>query len=127
MIEVPGGPVQIVQDGRSNTIIETPDTTNVIVTDDGTIIIKDENDIIELSGSGPPGVAGPPGASGGAYIHTQTVPSAVWTITHPLNRAVNVAVYDENGCMVNVAVVEISASVVEVRASAAFAGHAVAT
>ena len=44
------------------------------------------------------GPAGPRGNSGGYYVHTQGVPSAIWTVTHNLGyRPGGVVVLDETG------------------------------
>lgn len=47
---------------------------------------------------GPLGPAGPPGPAGGVeFVFTQSVPAAVWTIVHNLQRIPNVVVIDSAG------------------------------
>lgn len=80
---------------------------------------------VKVTGTGPQGPPGPPGPSAGAFVHDQVTPSDIWTVVHPFNRSVSVTVYDETGCVVIASVVEISPSIVEVRANKPFAGRAV--
>jgi len=43
---------------------------------------------------GPPGPPGSGGGEGGNYVHTQSIPSSSWTITHSLGlRPVDVTVW----------------------------------
>lgn len=59
------------------------------------------------------GPAGPPGASGGTYTHTQTTPSASWLIEHNLGHIPNVAVYiDGKHGLADVEVIDNNAVVV---------------
>lgn len=80
---------------------------------------------LEVTGAGPQGPPGPPGPSAGAFLHTQVTPSDIWTVVHPFNRPVSVTVYDSSGCVVKVAVVQISTNTVEIRANSPFSGVAV--
>ena len=88
-------------------------------------VISDTTSMVEVVGRGAQGPPGPPGASGGVFIHQQVVPSATWLVEHNFGRAVNVDVYDETGCVVGTAVIEISPNSIEVRANKPFAGRAV--
>lgn len=63
-----------------------------------------------------------PGAS--AYVHYQTVPTAVWSIEHELNRYPAVTITDSAGSVVIGDVQFISADVVHVTFAAAFSGRA---
>lgn len=65
----------------------TPELTTLVV-DDGT------TQILEIGVEGP---QGPPGVDGGSYVHTQAVPSSVWTISHGLGFFPNVTVLDTLG------------------------------
>lgn len=43
--------------------------------------------VVTISGSGPQGSPGAPGPAGGsAYVHTQSTPSAGWTVAHGLGH-----------------------------------------
>lgn len=54
---------------------------------------------VTVAASGVPGPMGPqgpqgiPGASGSGFVHEQSVASASWSISHPLMRLPNVAIY----------------------------------
>ena len=69
---------------------------------------------------GPPG---PQGNSGGFFVHTQGVPSAVWTIAHDLPYRPNITVVDSAGEQVEGEVDYVGAQIV-VTFSAAFSGTA---
>jgi hypothetical protein len=60
----------------------------------------------------------------GGYEHDQQVPSTVWTITHNLHRHPLVIVYDTAGTQVIGSVEYLSADVIRLTFSAAFAGVA---
>jgi hypothetical protein len=49
---------------------------------------------------GAQGPAGPPGPSATTYIHTQGPLSAVWTVSHSLNRFPSVTVVDSGNSVV---------------------------
>lgn len=52
---------------------------------------------INVAAPGPQGPAGPSGSSAVFYVHTQSVPSAVWTINHDLDGHPTVVVLDSAG------------------------------
>ena len=74
---------------------------------------------VNISMTGPPGPAG----SGGTYVHNQSTPAAVWTITHGLSYAPNLTVVDSAGEQVE-GEVDYAGSTVTVTFSAAFSGKA---
>jgi hypothetical protein len=68
-------------------IVLSDEATDLVITetDTETVTVLDETLIVLESTEGPPGLQGPPGPPGGArYLHTQAVPSSVWTIHHML-------------------------------------------
>ena len=60
----------------------------------------------------------------GGYEHDQQVPSTVWNIVHNLHRHPLVIVYDTAGTQVTGSVEHLSADVLRLTFSAAFAGTA---
>jgi hypothetical protein len=68
-------------------------------------------------------IQGPPGPSGGAYVHHQDVPSAQWTITHGLGYNPNITVTDSAGDQVE-GEVRYQGSTLIVTFSGAFSGTA---
>lgn len=60
----------------------------------------------------------------GVYTHVQETPSASWTITHGLDRYVNVEVYDADGDSVARDVTYVDSNTVTVRLMVATTGHA---
>ena len=74
---------------------------------------------------GPPGPAGPPGdGSDKHYEHTQSVPSAEWTITHNLGKKPAVSVIDSGGNEWQTAVQHVSVNECVLRFSSPFSGVA---
>lgn len=73
--------------------------------------------------AGPPGPTGPPGPGSGAYVHVQSVPSALWIINHGLTYTPNVTVVDSAGDQVE-GDVTIIGGTISVGFSGAFAGTA---
>lgn len=117
-----------------NTVPKVIDTEKRTITEreDDVILVTESPKTIDrhlwevkLTGTGPQGPPGPPGPSAGAFLHTQVTPSDIWTVVHPFNRQVSVTVYDETGCVVRAAVVQISPSTVEIHANSPFSGVAV--
>lgn len=74
--------------------------------------------------AGPTGATGPTGPPASTYIHTQSVPAAVWTITHNLGQYPSVTVVDSAGSAVEGDGVYVSANVITITFTAAFAGVA---
>jgi hypothetical protein len=72
---------------------------------------------------GPEGDPGPPGPIAGTYVHTQSVPSALWLINHGLPYTPNVTVVDSAGSQVEGDVTYVGGTV-SVGFSAAFGGVA---
>jgi hypothetical protein len=62
----------------------------------------------------PVGIQGPPGPSGGRYLHTQASPSATWTINHNLGFTPSVAVYSVGGIEVAAQILVVSPNQVQV-------------
>lgn len=105
-------------------------TGGTVVSAPADVVVQPQDFQIEIGGAGPQGIKGDkgdPGPSGLAFLFTQPTPVATWVITHNLGRSVNVQVWDASGCLVSVAVVEVSLNEVEVRSKIAFAGTAVIT
>ena len=78
--------------------------------------------VVRVAG-GERGPAGPPG-TGSTYVHTQSTPSAVWTITHNLARRLSVTVVDSTDRVVLGEVRYPSDNQITVTFSAAFSGAA---
>ena len=70
------------------------------------------------------GIQGPAGPGPETYVHTQSVPSAAWTIDHGLGRYPSVSVVDSAGSVIICNVRYDTASSLVALFSAAFAGHA---
>ena len=84
---------------------------------------------ITVLGFGIKGDAGPPGeqgADGGdkTYKHTQSIPSAEWTINHNLNKYPAVTVVDSGGSLVDGDVLYVDENNVTVRFAGGFSGEA---
>jgi hypothetical protein len=73
---------------------------------------------------GPPGAQGAPGLAGANYVHTQSLPTASWTIAHGLGRFPSVTVVDSAGTTVYGEVEYLSPDSVALHFSAGFAGQA---
>lgn len=94
------------------------DDYNVIITDpDGNIVVQDTalnvttTSLISLVG-------------GSTYVHTQSFPSATWTISHNLGRRPSVTVVDSAGSVVIGEVTYLSDNSLRVEFSAGFSGQA---
>ncbi len=75
--------------------------------------------LLKKSGSGPGG-----GWGDLAYVHTQSVPSASWTITHGLGKFPSVSVADSTGSQVFGDVTYLNLNALRVDFGGAFAGVA---
>lgn len=81
----------------------------------------------EIGPPGPKGEKGEPGQSAGAdstYVHVQSLPASVWTITHSLGFWPNITTVDSAGEQVEGEVDYVSSTAVRVTFSAAFSGLA---
>lgn len=87
----------------SNATIEVQEPYLTLVPTDGTVtedIVEETNVTIKVSEAnvtiheGITGPQGPVGVSDAYYVHTQSVPSATWTITHGLSKKPSVSVVD---------------------------------
>ena len=75
--------------------------------------------------TGPQGIQGPQGISGDAhYVHTQSVASAVWTITHSLGKYPSATVVDSADSEVIGDMEYISPNTITITFSGAFGGKA---
>lgn len=72
------------------------------------------------------GIKGDPGESGAdkTYVHTQAVPSAVWVVSHGLDKYPAITVIDSAGTVVHGGVAYDSGNQVTLTFSAAFSGQA---
>lgn len=63
-------------------VVAEPQTTVAVLAEQETVVA------VASPARGPAGPPGPPGSGGGIgeYVHTQTVPAAVWTVEHDLGR-----------------------------------------
>jgi predicted AAA+ superfamily ATPase len=95
--------------------------TSDIRIDENNYIVEVREDVVSVVTVGLQGPAGP-GAS--TYVHTQTVPSATWTITHDLGRYPSVSVVDSAENVIYANVTYTSPSALVVTFSAAFGGKA---
>lgn len=110
-----------------------PTATAVAVTGDVTAEVDatlGPTTTVELVGgtpgpAGPPGPPGPPGPAGGTanYVHVQSIPAQVWTITHGLGFEPNVTVVDSAGNQVEGDITYVLGEVIA-SFSSAFAGRA---
>lgn len=81
--------------------------------------------ILTEARQGPRGVQGVPGPAGGAtYTHTQSTPSAVWTVAHNLSRRPSVAVTDHLGNLLAADVLYVDADIVQITHGAPYIGYA---
>lgn len=84
-----------------------------------TVVVTEETvEVIDV------GVQGPPGSAVPTYVHTQSVPSASWTVNHGLGTYPSVSVVDSAGNTIISDVRYDTASSLTVTFSAAFAGKA---
>lgn len=125
-VEVEEGDPQVVAIS-TEAEVSVQDSSTVV---EATVLITEAiTSVVEALG-GPPGPAGPPGPPGPSdpallgYIHTQSVPSASWTIDHPLLFVPNVTVLDTLDRVVLGQVSYPSSTRVVVDFSAAFSGRA---
>ena len=83
------------------------------------------NEVV-IGPAGPPGPPGPPGPSGASlqYVHTQSVASDTWEITHDLDKYPSVTVVDSGGNVVVGDVRYIDTSNIVVTFRGAFSGVA---
>ena len=84
---------------------------------------------VEIIGGvpGPPGPQGPPGPPGSgvpAHTHVQSVPAALWTITHALGYQPNITVVDSSNEQVEGDVIYGPVGTISLIFSAAFSGTA---
>jgi hypothetical protein len=69
-------------------------------------------------------IPGPPGPAGTGYTHTQSSPSATWTINHNLGIKPSVEVFSVGGLEVDASVLHVSNNQVAVSFATPFAGYA---
>lgn len=122
--------LQVVREDSLPVVImrEEPDVVRVVTQDTSAVLVR------EMAGpggpAGPEGPQGPAGPSGegvvaGFYAHVQSMPSAVWTITHNLGfRPAGVTVVDSGGTNVEGDIVYTSANTMTISFVAAFGGTA---
>jgi hypothetical protein len=101
--------------------IEVNETHTVISVDDVTYVVNVSEEAVSVVTVG---TQGPPGPGQSTYVHTQSVPSATWTITHNLNRHPAVSVVDSAGNVIYANVTYTSPNALVVTFSAAFGGKA---
>lgn len=111
-------------------VVETSrkkNVTSVVRIGQKTVVLSPETPrtVVEVADIGLPGPKGDVGLSGGHYVHTQSVPSASWTITHDLGYYPGgVSIVDSGGTKVYGDVTFISQSTLVVTFNAAFSGKA---
>lgn len=92
-----------------------------------TTIVSNRNTVTIL-GFGVKGDTGPPGARGEngdkEYMHTQAIPSDIWTIAHGLDKFPSVTVVDSSGELVDGSVKYIDKNNVVLEFSGGFSGQA---
>lgn len=85
-------------------------------------VLVDEVEVIQIVAVAE---QGPPGRPGGAtYTHTQSIPSAVWTVAHNLSRRPSVAVTDHLGNLLAADVLYVDADIVQITHGAPYIGYA---
>ena len=108
-------------------VATTTSTAEVTTTSPPAVEVTVTTPVVELSLlQGPQGVQGPQGDPGVAqrYVHTQAIPSDVWTIDHGLNCRPNVIIIDSGGTVQFGDVVYATLNQVVVTFSASFSGVA---
>lgn len=103
-------------------IAELSDVLFVSAPTQGQALLFDEIEQQWMPGDVEGGVGG--GGEDTTYVHNQAVASAVWSITHNLNRWPSVEVVDSAGTVASGDVSYVSANQVTIVFSAAFAGKA---
>lgn len=89
------------------------------------VIVEQTTEVnVVTSSEGPQGPVGPPG-SGTGFVHEQTIPAAVWDITHDLNKFPSVVLTDELYVAIDGLVEYLSLDVLQVTFNTATAGKAV--
>lgn len=95
--------------------------TSDVSIDETNYIVEVREDVVSVITVG---LQGPPGASATTYTHTQSVPSATWSIEHNLGRHPSVSVVDSAGNVIYANVTYTSDNALVVTFSAAFGGKA---
>lgn len=112
--------VELLEGGGDSVELSTDPDTDVIELADSLEV--DSTAVTEVVEVGPAGARGVPG---GSHVHTQGVPSAVWTITHGLGfEPAGLLVSDTSGAFIDGEVTFVSTTQLVVAFSAAFAGQA---
>ena len=115
-----------IDDGKA-TVTVTPTTVSVEVAADGPQGPTGAQGPTGSTGptgpQGPQGEQGPPGADL-TYTHTQSTPSAAWTINHNLGEFLNISVVDSSGNQVEGAVTFQDANTIQIAFAGAFSGKA---
>lgn len=83
------------------------------------IIVKQTNNIVGVSATGPQGPAG----SGSVHQYTQSTPSASWVIVHNLGRAVSAEVFLNTGEEVITDVINTSTSTLTINFASVQSGY----
>jgi hypothetical protein len=99
----------------------------LVLETDGVLEVLDATEptqILEVAQQGPPGKDGMDGETDKTLRFEQPIPSALWTITHGMNKYPSVAVQDSAGDSVEGAVVYLSLNSLTLSFSAAFGGSA---
>lgn len=96
--------VVVTQPGGETVVVHQPEPATVVVTR---------------------GIPGPPGGgAGAAYIHTQAIALAIWTVAHNLGRWPSVTVTDHLGRRIEPDVAYLSADLVQVTHGTPLTGFA---
>jgi hypothetical protein len=103
----------------------TPNVKVEIVDSLNSVSVIENPVVVEIGFSGPQGPKGESvTAEDVSYVHTQSVASSTWTITHGLNFIPNITVVDSGGTVVEGSYNYPSATTVVASFSGVFAGKA---
>lgn len=120
-------------------VVQEADGATTTVQQDPTYLVEVTEGSVGLPGptgpQGPPGdsIVGPEGPAGPqgepgipfySYVHTQSSPSATWTIEHNLGGLLNITVIDSAGSQIEGDVVFQDLNTVVIQYSGAFSGTA---
>lgn len=101
----------------TNICPEIPEPITYILPSDPYVFIKGDK--------GDKGDPGPPGDGSAFYKHTQSTPSAIWTITHNLNFEPQTQVFSLGGVRIEAFIQNLSLTTTQIIFSSPFSGYAI--
>lgn len=126
-----GRQVVVVQGGAARRVVLDKRTTAAIADHRPTVVVRPGATPVTVDGhatvvhaGGGMGVQGIPGVAGGAYTHTQKLPSTSWTIAHNLGFHPSIELRSAGGAEVDAEVTHLSLDVAVATFSQPLAGTA---